>query len=205
MEAYSQYDLSEHDPYLINNSSCLKNLLGHTNTTSLNEAERRITQQTLAQLIASPVQPSFDLKHLAEIHRRIFRHVYPFAGELRKVEIGKGNKLFLPYALIHREAAACFSQLMTENYLRGLDANTFGQRAGFYLGWINKIHAFREGNGRTQRVFIDQLASQNDYFIEWSSISGQAMADASRSARTIDVSARDLGRLLSMNIVKREG
>lgn len=103
MEAYSQYDLSEHDPYLINNSSCLKNLLGHTNTTSLNEAERRITQQTLAQLIASPVQPSFDLKHLAEIHRRIFRHVYPFAGELRKDVSARDLGRLLSMNIVKRE------------------------------------------------------------------------------------------------------
>jgi cell filamentation protein len=140
---------------------------------------------------------------LCEIHRRLFRHVYPFAGQIRKVEISKGNKLFLPYALIQKEAEDCFTQLADENYLSGLDASTFGRRAGFYLGWINKIHAFREGNGRTQRVLIDQLASQNDYFIEWSAVSGQAMAEASRAARTVDPEARELARLIELNIVKK--
>jgi cell filamentation protein len=203
MDAYERYDISEFDPYLIPNSGCLKNLLGHTDTAALNEAERLISQQTLAQLIASPVEPTFDLRHLCEIHRRLFRHVYPFAGQIRKVEISKGNKLFLPYALIQKEAEDCFTRLAEENYLSGLDACTFGRRAGFYLGWINKIHAFREGNGRTQRVLIDQLASQNDYFIEWSAVSGQAMAEASRAARTVDPEARELARLIELNIVKK--
>ncbi|USD21018.1 Fic family protein [Microbulbifer variabilis] len=203
MDAYAQYDISEYDPYLLHNSECLKNLLGFTDTSSLNEAERVITQRTLADLIASPVTPTFDLVHLCEIHRRLFRHVYPFAGKTRKVEISKGNKLFLPYSLIEKESSKCFQQLASEGYLQGLDPRAFGQRAGFYLGWINKIHAFREGNGRSQRVFVDQLASQNGYFVEWSAISGQAMADASRAARSVDPEAKELSRLIGLNVVRK--
>ncbi|MCH9692353.1 MAG: hypothetical protein K0U59_09900 [Gammaproteobacteria bacterium] len=97
MNTYAEYDISEHDPYLIPDSECLKNLLGHFDTATLNEAERRISQQTLAQIIASPVLPTFDLTHLCEIHRRLFRHIYAFAGQVRTMEVSKGGKLFLPY------------------------------------------------------------------------------------------------------------
>ncbi len=104
MHDYSQYDITENDPYLITGSECLKNLLGFTNTADLNRAEQNLTKITMADVAANPVSPTFDLPHLQEIHRRIFQDVYSFAGAIRAVEIGKGNKLFLPYRLIVQES-----------------------------------------------------------------------------------------------------
>lgn len=204
MSDYSNYDLRDDDPYLQPNSTCLANLLGIIDTTSLHQAESAITQATLADLYRNPVNGIFDLLHLQEIHRRIFSEIYSFAGELRQVDIMKGGRLFLPCALIEQEANEIFSQLKDENFLCGFSLEKFSQRAGFYLGQINKIHAFREGNGRTQRVFVDQLARQNNYYIKWQAISGAAMAKACREARTTDPNAAALQRLILLNIVEAE-
>src|SRR5690606_34818539 len=108
----------------------------------------------------------------------------------------KGGKLFLPFTLIETKANELFNELANENYLQGLELKSFSERAGYYLGNINKIHAFREGNGRTQRVFIDQLAKQNGFYIEWQAISGDAMARACREARIEGGSYANLERLL---------
>lgn len=199
-EDYSQYDLSDSDPYLIENSTCLKNVLGFTDTANLNEAEQEITKLSLANLARNPVKPTFDKTHLQEVHKHIFDEVYPFAGKLRTVEIAKGGFLFLRYALIDSELEKCFSNLHDENCLVGLNPFDFAERAGFYLGWINRIHAFREGNGRAQRVLVDQLGFQNGYAIQWNSISAKAMSDACREARTVDLSAATLRKLLYLNI-----
>ncbi len=51
-----------------------------------------------------------------------------------------------------------FRDLHDEGLLRTLEARAFAERAAYYLGRINLVHAFREGNGRTQRILIDQLA-----------------------------------------------
>ena len=201
MDDYSQYDITENDPYLISGSECLKNLLGFTNTADLNRAEQNLTKITMADVAANPVPPTFDLPHLQEIHRRIFQDVYSFAGAIRVVEIGKGNKLFLPYKLIVQESTQCFENLVFENHLQGLDPEAFGCRAGFFLGWINKIHPFREGNGRSQRVLLNQLADLNGYAITWSAISDRAMGDACREARTTDYSAPQLCKLLALHTV----
>lgn len=204
MNDYSSYDLREDDPYLLPHSTCLINKLGMHDTTALNEAEAAITQITLAELVRYPVQGEFDLLHLQEIHKRIFTDLYPFAGELRTVDIMKGGKLFLPHMLIEEKATALFSQLAEEQQLRGLGLVGFAERAGYYLGEINKIHAFREGNGRTQRVFVDQLAKQNDFYIEWQAISGEAMGEACREARLDDGNNRKLQRLIALNIKPSE-
>lgn len=201
MDHYAHYDLREDDPYLIAGSECLKNRLGFTDTKSLNHAEAQLTQLTLAQLVADPVPASFDLPHLQAIHYRIFEDVYHFAGELRHTEIMKGGKLFLPHALIMDKAVDVFQQLHQENCLLGLGPAEFGKRAGYYLAQINTIHPFREGNGRAQRVLLNQLADLNGYAIEWAAISADAMVLACREARTADPSGRKLQRLISLHSV----
>jgi cell filamentation protein len=79
------------------------------------------------------------------------------------------------------EAAAkpIFEQLAQENHLVGLEAAAFSERAAHYLGEINALHPFREGNGRAQREFINHLAYENGYFIAWSAISAADMVRAS--------------------------
>ena len=128
MEDYSQYDLTESDDYLIVNSTCLRNKLGFTSTGQLNAAEAEITKLTMAELFINPVEATFNLKHLQGIHFRLFQDVYEWAGQIRTVEIAKGQAFFLPYRLIESESATVFSQLHAEKLLQGLNKNDFGYR-----------------------------------------------------------------------------
>ncbi len=201
---YDQYDISEDDPYLIKDSECLENLLGITNTSDLNEAESAISVLAMAGLEIAPVSATFDLLHLKTIHLKLFADIYSFAGELRRVEIAKGGHLFFPYKKIEDYAAGVFSLLKSDNYLEGLAPEVFAAKAGWYFNQINMIHSFREGNGRTQRIFLDQLAAANSFAFNWSAISQQAMGLACREGRTIDLEGVALSRLLALNIVKIE-
>lgn len=73
--------------------------------------------------------------------------------------------------------------------MRGLDARKFASRAGYYMGEINAIHPFRDGNGRTQREFIRELAVQAGFVIDWSRVTREQMTAASlESFRTGDSS-----------------
>ncbi len=200
--SYESYDLQENDPYLIAGSTCLINCLGILDTQLLNEAEKEISAAAYAELILSPVLPTFDLTHLCQIHHRLFGDIYPWAGEIRKAEIAKGNKLFLPYRLIGENIGAVLEELHQEALLRGLPSFQFAQRAGYYLGRINAIHSFREGNGRTQRIMLDQLAELSGYGFQWDAISGEQMAAACRQARTDAPDCSGLARLLHLHIVE---
>lgn len=162
----------------------LINKLGLTTTTALIEAEASLVAIRDATLRAALTPPTtFDLDGLQAIHRHLFQDIYPWAGELRVVDIAKGDALFLHHLEIVSEASAVFTRLAEEKYLQGLDVDQFAQGAGFYLGRINRIHPFREGNGRTQRAFIRLLANQAGYAIDFSGFSAQAMIDACREDR----------------------
>jgi cell filamentation protein len=60
-----------------------------------------------------------------------------------------------------------FGQLARENYLRGLPADEFGNKAAHFLAELNAIHPFREGNGRTQLVFLAMLARGAGYILDF--------------------------------------
>lgn len=200
MDAYQDYDLQDEDPYLIPGSSCLVNCLGLKDTAQLNQAEAEISYLAHAQLIVEPVEPTFDLPHLCAIHRCLFGKVYPWAGSIRQTEIGKGEKLFLPYLRIETVSDEIFQALHQEKLLLGLEQAEFAQRAAYYLGRINMVHPFREGNGRTQRILIDQLAELSGYAFKWTAISGEQMGQACRAARQDKPDFTNLVRLLKLHI-----
>ena len=155
----------------------------------------------MAQLIGNPITPTFDRDHLRAIHRHLFRDVYEWAGEPRRTEISKSNILFLPYRCIDQALAEIFSELHEENLLRGLQVVDFARRAAYYLGRLNMVHPFREGNGRAQRILLDQLAELSSYAFLWTAVSSEQMALACRSARQRQPDYTRLERLLTLHIV----
>lgn len=83
-----------------------------------------------------------------------------------------------------------FADLKAENYLKQLDLDAFALRAGHYLGEINAVHPFREGNGRTQREFIRTLALAAGHRLTWAGLTPDENNTASRvSYATGDSSA----------------
>lgn len=154
------------DPYTDPLTGVLRNQLGLPTAVELQAAEREITHAALIFLKESPVPPSYDLRHLCAIHRRIFGDIYEWAGQLRTVAIAKGSWFCLPQ-YIESSAAEIFRALHGENLLRGLPRDVFTERLAYYLGEVNAVHPFREGNGRAQRAFFEQLASDAGFILDW--------------------------------------
>jgi cell filamentation protein len=154
------------DPYSDPVTRVLYNKLGIRSATALEAAEREITHAALILLEESPVPASYDLPHLQEIHERIFGDIYGWAGQIRTVTIAKGTMFCLPQH-IRSSAIAIFHELHDEHCLRGLGLNSFVERLAHYLGEVNALHPFRDGNGRAQRAFCRQLAREAGFTLDW--------------------------------------
>ncbi|MEV4938809.1 Fic/DOC family protein [Streptomyces zaomyceticus] len=153
------------DPYSEPNG-VLRNSLGITDPSELSEAEADIAVVELAVLDSEPLPGSYDLAHLQAFHRQIFGSVYPWAGELRTIEISKATS-FCPSIHIVSFAKDVFHKLADNDHLKSLDRPEFIQAFADLYGDVNAIHPFREGNGRTQRAFLAQLAREAGYTISW--------------------------------------
>jgi len=175
----------EKDPHSEQGTACPRNFFGTTDYETLSRTERIFSLQRLHELERAGVTGSFDLAHLRGIHRYLFQDVFQWAGEVRQVGMAKvGGFPFAPPMHIASALTEALTKLKAENFLRGLDAATFSERAAYYLGEINAIHPFREGNGRTQREFVRQLAQQAGHTISWAGISQAENVTASILSHT---------------------
>ena len=166
------------DPYSDPVTGVLYNKLGLGTAAGLEAAEREITHAALILLDESPVSPSYDLPHLQEIHKRIFGDIYEWAGQIRTVAIAKGALFCLPQ-YIDSSAAVIFGELHDEDCLRGLRRDAFVGRLAHYLGEVNALHPFREGNGRAQRAFFGQLARDAGFTLAWQHLDPARNVEAS--------------------------
>ncbi|WFA08445.1 Fic family protein [Tissierella sp. Yu-01] len=171
--------------YCYPNSFVLRNKFNITNSEQLNIAELEYTSLSIAEIKDKPIKGVFNLKHLQNIHKHIFRDIYDWAGELRTVNISKGNQ-FCNYMYIVENAEKIYSKLKEEGYLIGLDSKNIYNKLAYYLGELNVLHPFREGNGRVQRVMIEYLAKVAGYTIDFSNISDIEMIEASVDAFNCD-------------------
>jgi len=167
----SRYDAD--DVYCIPGTAVLKNKAGMTAQDLLDEYEGDFTAIRLLELTQNPVEGSFDLDHLCKIHAHLFQDVYDWAGEVRSVDIIRGDSRFCNVRQIQSYASTVFSALASEKYLVNLEPQFFANRLAHYLSEINAIHPFREGNGRVQRLFVSQLAERAGYSLDYSAL-GQA-------------------------------
>lgn len=103
---------------------------------------------------------SFDTKHYRTLHRHLFGDVYAWAGEYRTVVTWKGESRFAQPAFIPQQMDVAFARLKNPEFLPGSAAPAFVAEAAEFLGDVNHIHPFREGNGRTQLIFMRLLGQR---------------------------------------------
>ena len=164
----SRYDAD--DVYCIPGTAVLKNKAGITDQALLDEYEGDFTAIRLLELTQNPIQGSFDLAHLCKIHSYLFQDVYEWAGEVRSVDIIRGDSRFCNVRQIQSYSHTIFSALSAEKYLVNLEPAVFANRLAHYLSEVNAIHPFREGNGRVQRLFVSQLAEHAGYSLDYSTL-----------------------------------
>ena len=167
------------DPYTYSGTDVLRNLLDLRDPQQLAAFEANATAARLIELDERPLVGRFDVAHLKSIHQHIFQDVYRWAGEFRTVNISKGGHLFGAAAFVGPASEELLRKLSEQRNLKALDAREFATRAGYYMGEINAIHPFRDGNGRTQREFIRELAIHAGFIIDWRRVTREQMTAAS--------------------------
>jgi cell filamentation protein len=174
------------DPYLDPPSGILRNKFSLTNQEALDraEADSVLVRSTLLQL--DPVSGNFDSAHLKQIHSYLFQDVDDWAGQFRTIPLAKadyvhGGQLtrFTPPELIEEQLDKVFRQLAEEHYLAGSRRREFAHRVAALLSEINRIHPFREGNGRAQRQFARQLADSLGHKLHFTVVSKERLIQAS--------------------------
>lgn len=157
--------------YCYPNFSTLKNKLHIQDEKILQQAELELSEY--ASLHIEYTEPPYDLQYLKNIHYSLFSDLYEWAGELRQVDISKGDTRFCTFSRIEVEANKLFKQLQSQNYFQHIEKQKLiMQLADFYCE-LNVIHPFREGNGRTQRIFFEHLLAYCGYGVDWSQIESQ--------------------------------
>jgi cell filamentation protein len=184
------------DPYVMDNG-VLKNRFDIKDTKGLNDIEADFTRLAIPKVLEEPIQTNFDTSYLKQLHYKLFSEVYDWAGEFRTIGIAKGGTLFLAPEQIESELDKLFSGISKQKDNFKNNKELFSQYVGEMLINLNYIHPFREGNGRTQRLFISRLAQYADIDMEWETISDEAMKAACIDG--IEGNTRKMVRLILLN------
>ncbi len=175
------------DPYLDLASGVLRNRLGITDPDELAGVEATLTASRIYDLSRTPLPGDYDLAHLQAFHRTVFGDVYDWAGELRTVSLGRGSTWFARPEHLVADAGELFGWLARTGHLRGLARAAFVDGLAELLSDLNALHPFRDGNGRTQRAFLAQLARDAGHPIRWAAMDPVENAGASKAAHDGDV------------------
>lgn len=164
--------------YCYENTNTLINKLDIRDSKVLQKYEAKITAAKLLALMQKGIIGNFDVKHINAIHKYLFEDIYPFAGKLRTENIAKGVFRFAEWEYIEPELERLLNELKQENYLENLSKENLAERLAYYLSELNVLHPYREGNGRTTREFIRELALKNGYVLDLRKVSPKDFLNA---------------------------
>ncbi len=141
----------------------LENKLGLTNSADLAREEERISKKKAVELFENGMLnslPAGRFATLQKIHKYLFDDIYDFAGEIRTVNLAKGNFRFAP--MMYLQAAL-------EN-VEKMPQSNFDEIIEKYVE-MNVAHPFREGNGRSTRIWLDHiLKTEIGKVVDWSKV-----------------------------------
>lgn len=164
--------------YLMPSTDVLRTVAELTDPTAVAIFERIVSAAAETALRLDAERPkTFDLAHLNDIHERLFADVYPFAGALRYVDTakpGQSGEPFLHHQWIDTYTAAVTQQLRLEdNLTTRTDPGQWADRAAYYWAAMLHAHPYREGNGRSIRLWIEDLAQEAGHELDWTGSSAE--------------------------------
>lgn len=164
--------------YCYKGTNVLINLLNIRDNKTLQRAESRIVATKLFELRKNEMIGNFDVEHFIKIHKFLFEDIYPFAGKFRTENIAKGYFSFAEWEYIDTELRKLLEKLHKSNLLKDDTRAELVKDLAYYLAELNVLHPFREGNGRTIREFIRELAYKNGYLLDLQKVEPSEVYDA---------------------------
>lgn len=176
----------------------ITNKLGITDSPTLAREEERISKKSATRLFEQNLlnnMSSGTWTTLQDIHKILFQDIYDFAGELRTVNISKGNFRFVPVMYLSEAVKT----------IESMPQNSFDEIVEKYVE-MNVAHPFREGNGRSMRLWLDHmLCVELQKTIDWSQIDKETYLSAMERSPVNDLEIKAvLGEALTDDINNRQ-
>ncbi len=181
MDNKYRYTYEKTADYCYKDTDVLINKLNITDDEDLFNAERELVSLRTYELNEKPLKGNFDFEYLKSIHKYLFQDVYRWAGDIRNCNIAKQD-LFCLTEHIESFASDVFDTLKNEIYFIDYDNETTLDKLVDLFADINALHPFREGNGRSQRLFIESLAKINGIYLDLTNVSKLDMIVASHES-----------------------
>ena len=163
----------------------LENKLNITNSSELARMEEKISKQKALEMFQTGFLDNLDagkFESLSKIHKYLFDEIYDFAGQIRDVNIAKGNFRFAP--VMYLKAAL--------EHIDNMPQATFEEIIKKYVE-MNVAHPFREGNGRATRIWLDVIFKKElNMIVDWSKIDKEDYLLAMERSPIKDVEIREL-------------
>lgn len=176
----------------------ITNRLGITDSPTLAREEERISKKAATTLFEEKIlndMPSGTWTTLQRIHTILFQDIYDFAGALRSVNIAKGNFRFVPVMYLAEAVRT----------IEDMPQSTFEEIVEKYVE-MNVAHPFREGNGRSMRLWLDHmLCTELQKTIDWSQVDKEQYLSAMERSPVNDLEIKAiLAKALTSDINNRE-
>lgn len=176
----------------------ITNRLGITDSPTLAREEERISKKAATTLFEENIlndMPSGTWTTLQKIHTILFQDIYDFAGALRSVNIAKGNFRFVPVMYLAEAVRT----------IEDMPQSTFEEIVEKYVE-MNVAHPFREGNGRSMRLWLDHmLCTELQKTIDWSQVDKEQYLSAMERSPVNDLEIKAiLAKALTSDINNRE-
>ena len=170
------------------NTTVLINKLGIQDQSELNSVERQFVLLKSSQAEQDSIFKNIAFNFYKELHKQLFGDLYEWAGTVRRMNISKKGTIFCNFEDIERIGTLKFQRLAEQNYLKGLTKSRFIDELTEFYHDMNMLHPFREGNGRTLRLFITLLVRNAGYTLNFSDCDNDLLMIATIKAAQGDFS-----------------
>ena len=184
--AFYSMEGSQEDCYP--NTTVLINKLGIQDQSELNSVERQFVLLKSSQAEQETIFKNIDFNFYKKLHKQLFGDLYEWAGTVRSMNISKKGTVFCNFEDIERIGTLKFQRLAEQNYLKGLTKIRFIDELTEFYHDMNMLHPFREGNGRTLRLFITLLVRNAGYTLNFSDCDSDLLMIATIKAAQGDLS-----------------